>query len=389
MPDISLSRRAIKEEGLAAWLLCNVFHRDEIADSVLGIPPESMNTRPWVCVLFADRPPAKIVHRVESSILDRVPGSTVSYYTRDEYTRALSETLPRGGRVGAQFSTAIPVGSFLDHGTALLVEGLGVSLVPSESLVARFLGVIDEGGARSHETAGAVLHEAILDVWEWLRAEIRRGAAIRECDVRDRIQSHLSRAGLVSDGPPVVAAGPHSADPHYSLSGRGAALEPGDVLQFDVWARQDSPSAIFADISWVAVLSERPEERQRAAFEAIVRAREAAVGFLQTGLAEGRLMTGADVDAIARETLESLGFARFVRHRTGHSIGHRIHGYGVNLDSVEFPDRRPLGEGACFSIEPGVYMEDFGMRTEIDAYIRGGRLIVSGGERQRSLLLLV
>ena len=387
MLEISRSRRALQEEGLSGWLLHNVFHRDEIADLVLGISPEGMNTRPWVCVLFPDRLPLKIVHRVESSILDHLPGETVSYYTREEFTRALAGALPRGGKVAAQFSTVIPVGSFLDHGTALLVESLGVSLVPSEGLVARYLGAIDEEGARSHEAAGAILRTAVFDSWAWIGEELRRGAAVHEGDVQDRISSRLSGAGLVSEGPPLVAAGKHSADPHYSVAGRGAALEAGAVLQFDIWAREDSHAAVYADISWVGVLAARPQEKHRATFEAIVAAREAAVEFLVQGLAEGRRMSGADVDAAARETLASLGFAPFIRHRTGHSIGHRIHGYGVNLDSVEFPDRRALGEGACFSIEPGIYLEEFGMRTEIDAYIRSGRLVVSGGEPQRTLLL--
>jgi Xaa-Pro dipeptidase len=180
----------------------------------------------------------------------------------------------------------------------------------------------------------------------------------------------------------------HTADPHYDPEKGGAILQAGDTVQFDIWARQKTPGAVFADISWVGVCAGSPTPRQLEVWTALHRAREAAVSFLVTRLAGGRNPSGAEVDTAARQELLSRGFAAGIRHRTGHSIGARVHGYGVNLDSVEFPDERPLPEGACFSVEPGLYLEDFGMRTEIDCCIAGGRLLVTGGKRQDRLLTL-
>jgi len=97
-------------------------------------------------------------------------------------------------------------------------------------------------------------------------------------------------------------------------------------------------------------------------------------------------VSGADVDGAARAALVKAGFEELIKHRTGHSIGTRVHGFGVNLDSVEFPDNRALTDGALFSIEPGLYREDFGMRTEIDCLIHDGRAMVTGGQRQTELL---
>jgi Xaa-Pro aminopeptidase len=341
-----------------------------------------------VCVLSLDRQPIKIVHRIEASILDHLPGETIPYYTREEFVRALRSALPEKGRIAVDYSESIPVGSFLDHGTARLLQSLGASLVPSESLVSSCLGTIDDEGRRSHEAAARVLYATVADAWARLSRMLREGRVLTEGDVRDWIVEAIASAGLVIDGPPIVGAGRHTADPHFQAAGSGAALEQGDVVQFDIWAREKAPGSVFADISWVGVCAASPAPRQREVFEAVRLAREAAVSLLQRRLAEKTPVSGADVDQAARAALADRGFAKGIRHRTGHSISARVHGFGVNLDSVEFPDNRILAEGACFSIEPGIYLDDFGMRTEIDCIISGGQPVVTGGPRQAALLLL-
>ena len=388
MLDIERTRTAIREEGLDGWLFLTMHHRDEIADEALGIGRGRMNTRQWAYLIAVDRPPIAIVHDIEPSILDHLPGQSIRYHAREAFVSALARALPRGSRIAAQFSPDIPIGSFLDHGTAQLLQGLGVTLVPSANLVARCLGALEPEGVRSHEAAAVVLFEAVAAAWARIVDEIGRSVPVREGDVQGWISARLAAAGLVSDAPPHFAAGANSANPHYELSGSGAQLERGSVVQFDVWAREDSPAAVFADISWVGVVDRTPSAEQQAAFDAVVNAREASIDLISRSLAEGREVLGRDVDEAARACLQARGYGGAVRHRTGHAIGHRVHGYGVNLDSVEFPDSRPLREGACFSIEPGVYLEQFGMRTEVNGLIRGGALAISGGDRQRSLLTL-
>ena len=280
----------------------------------------------------------------------------------------------------------IPVGSFLDHGTALLLARSGCRLVPAENLVARCLGTLDDSARRSHSAAASVLFAAVQEAWglvvERLAGDAGSRRPLREAELRDLITSRISRAGLVTDGPPIVGAGVNSSNPHYTVQGDGAPISPGEVVQLDMWAKEDASGAVYADISWIGVAARKPTPAQARAFEGVVQAREAAVETLVRGLAQGKGVRGAEVDAAARSTLVKLGYGEYLRHRTGHSIGGRVHGFGVNLDSVEFPDTRVIPEGACFSIEPGVYMPEFGMRTEIDCWIQGGRLVVTGNERQ-------
>ncbi len=392
MLDIGKPRNALREERLSAWILCNQFHRDEIADLVLEVSTHATNTRPWLCILFTDRQPVKIVHRIEASILDHVPGETLPYSSRDEYTSALSRVIPSRGDVAADFSSVIPVGSFLDHGTALLLEKSGCRLVPAENLVARCLGTLDDEGRRTHSEAASVLFAAVREAWTLVRERFTGDGGsrrpLREGELRDLITSRIAGAGLVSDGPPIVGFAVNSSHPHNTVRGDGAAISPGDVVQLDMWAKQGSAGAVYADISWIGVAAREPSPEQARAFEAVLRAREAAIKTLEEGCRQGRGVRGSEVDAAARATLIELGYGEFLRHRTGHSIGRRVHDFGVNLDSVEFPDTRIIPEDACFSVEPGVYLPQFGMRTEVNCWIRAGRLQVTGEERQRTLLLL-
>jgi Xaa-Pro dipeptidase len=254
--------------------------------------------------------------------------------------------------------------------------------------VARYLGTISQEGRESHERAGKVLYAAIQGAWAQLSGFMRGGRVVHEGDARDWIAHAVAEAGMECGGPPVAGAGRHTADPHFGVVGMGSALEPGDVIQFDVWCREKPPGAVFADISWLGVCAPAPTSIQQRVFDAVLEAREAALAVLEKGFAERAAVRGAEVDRAARAVLVRRGFAHGILHRTGHSIGTRVHGFGVNLDAVEFPDERIIPEGACFSIEPGIYLEQFGMRTEIDCVIRDGRPEVTGGKRQTALLTL-
>ncbi len=388
MDDVASIARAIREASLPAWLFVNQFHRDEIADELLGVVHSVANSRPWACVVAADGTVTRIVHAVEPRILDHLPGAAVRYVARGELLDALGRILAKGTRVAAQVSSSFPVCSLLDHGTALLLEAQGIHLVSSEDLVVDCLGTSGEEGAASQERAIRVLEAAVREAWGRVESATSRGEVVREGEVGRWLSDYVTGHGLKSDSPPIVAVGPGSADPHYAPEGDGRELAAGSVLQLDLWGKEPSPGAVYGDISWIAVMGSRPTSEQQRVFEAVVEAREAVIAFIGNRLAAGAPVEGREVDEAARERIAALGLASGLRHRTGHAIGARVHGYGVNLDSVEFPDHRRLREGSCFSVEPGIYLEGFGMRTEVDARIEGGRLVVGGGPRQERLLTL-
>ncbi len=120
---------AIREEKLSGWLFYNIHHRDTTADLILDIDKDKINTRPWVYVVPVHGVPVKIVHTIESEILDELPGREIVYGSRKEFLGALGDTAEPGHSYAAQFSTWDPEISFLDHGTADVLETKGFNLV--------------------------------------------------------------------------------------------------------------------------------------------------------------------------------------------------------------------------------------------------------------------
>ncbi len=386
MIDLTRFQSAIRDEGLDGWLFFNFRQRDPLTAHLLGLSTEGIATRPWYYLIPSAGEPLKVVHAIEAGALDSLPGLTEPYASRAELLSILARA-PKG-RVAAQYSQELPIVSLLDHGTALLLEASGFTLVSSAGLIQRAIGLIDAAGAASHERAARHLYEIIDLVWKRIDRRMAEGARPTEGAVQSWILAEFEARGLVFDHAPIVGSGPHSSDPHYEPHGGGSPLALGEVLQLDIWAKERGPDSVYADISWVGFLAPAPTEEVRSVFDAVKRARDRAVSFIREQRAAGRSVTGAEVDAQARAILVESGYARGIKHRTGHGIDRELHGYGVNLDSVEFPDSRSIIEGSCFSVEPGLYLGDFGLRSEIDVYLLDSELHISGGTPQAELLLL-
>ncbi len=375
---------AVREEGLTGWLFLGFKHRDALADRILGLSTHTINSRPWIYAVGASGSPIKIVHAIEASMLDSLPGQTIVYSSREKYIAAI-DTLQKGVWA-AQVSDLLPVISYLDAGSVDLLRSQGLKIVSSAALVQRAIGLLDATAIASHQRAAQGLYSIVEDTWSFLKQAREAGKAIYEGDVRAFMLEGMRERGLETDNPPVVGAGGHSGDPHYDFQGQGGLIAEGDVIQLDLWAKESGPDAIFADISWVCVYSDEVPHPVAEAWKDLRAARDEAVRFIRSELAAGRRPSGASVDERVRRVLIDAGRASAIRHRTGHGIDTACHGSGVNIDSIEFPDERILLDGACFSIEPGLYYEDFGLRTEIDGYLESGELIISGKTPQIDIL---
>jgi len=386
MFDLSKVRAALRDTGVDWWLFCNFHHRDPLSDRILELPLDSTNSRWWFYFVPAVGEPVRLVHGVERAALDSLPGQSVYYDSRTGLETALARF--KGAKVGVQWSETVSAISTLDHGTALLLRSAGLILVPGDSLVQRFLGLLDRPAIESHEKAARNLYEVVRRIWTRVSDRYRRRERVTEVEVQSWILGLFDEMNMETDHPPIVAAGIHSNDPHFAPdSSDDRALADGDVVQLDIWAKLREAKAVYADISWLGIFGTAVPDKVAAPFAALVAARDSAVAFVRKAAEEGRRVTGAEVDNHVRIGLAASGYSRALRHRTGHGIDVDVHGSGANLDSIEFPDRRELIEGACFSVEPGLYFEDFGLRTEIDVYIRDGMPVVSGDRPQTDLLL--
>jgi Xaa-Pro aminopeptidase len=384
---------AVAESGLAGWLLFDFHGTNPIARRILGLGSGAgapKTTRRWFYWIPASGDPTKLVHRLEPHALDHLPGSAMVYLTWQELERML-EGMIAGARVALEYSPLgrLPYVSRVDAGTVELVRAAGAEVVSSADLAQRFEGALSPESRRDHRRAGALLHTIMAAAFARARASARSAKPVTEMALQRWIMSRFDEEGLTSSDPPTVAVNEHSADAHFSNApALDRPIRAGDFLLIDAWAKAKGPGAVYADYTQVAFYGASAPEANRAAFEAVREARDRAIAFVRDALRRGLAPRGCDVDDAARGVIRALNLGDRFIHRTGHSIGEEVHGNGVHLDNLETRDERSLVEGTLVSVEPGLYFESFGVRTEVNLLIDGGQAFVTTEPIQSEIFLL-
>jgi Xaa-Pro aminopeptidase len=264
-----------------------------------------------------------------------------------------------------------------------LVRDLGVDVVSSAELIQEFEACLSEEQFASHVQAGQLVDRIRAGAFRFAGEKLATG--VDEITVRDWILAEFAKAGLVTDHSPIVGVNAHAGDPHYEpRTESNAPIRSGDVLLIDLWAKFDRPGSVYYDITWTGFCGNPPDPVQNV-FEIVRDARDAAISKVAAAVQQQRDIRGFEVDDAARAHIQAKGFGdRFV-HRTGHSIGEEVHGTGANMDNLETHDDRRILPGALFSIEPGIYLPEFGIRSEVNVFIREQEAVVTG-EAQRELV---
>ncbi|MGH9541898.1 MAG: M24 family metallopeptidase [Terriglobales bacterium] len=379
--DLDAIQAELRARNFDGWLFYDVHHRDPIAYRLLGLPRELMVTRRWYYLIPAEGEARKLVHRIEARHLDGLPGGKREYSTWEENRAELRALLAGCRRVAMQYSpdNMLPAISLADAGTVELLRGFGAQVASSADLVARFESVWDAGQLESHRVAGAVVHEAIQAGFREIRRRLQSGQRPTESDIQQFLAEHMQRGGLAVPEPPIVAANAHAGDPHYEpRAGQSAPIGEGDLVLFDVWAKLPRPRATFYDVTWMGLAADRPPEAVRRAFALVRDARDQTIAFVKSAIAAGQRIHGWEVDQVARGVIASAGLGDKFMHRTGHSIGESVHANGANMDNYETRDERQILPHTCFSIEPGIYTESFGVRLEVNVYVGEREAEVTG-----------
>ncbi|MCL6565749.1 MAG: Xaa-Pro peptidase family protein [Acidobacteriia bacterium] len=390
MAPIREIQKELRAARIDAWLLTDFYHRDPISYRVLGLPP-GLAKRRWFYLIPARGTPRKLVHRIEAGALDALPGQKTLYAGLEELYAGL-EKLLRGVRTLAmQYSPrlAVPYVSLADAGLVELVRSFGPRVVSSADLVQLFEARWTSRQLASHRAAGRKVDSIMQAAFRRAAEFVRRGRRLTEYELQRWIVEQFERSGLVSDDPPIVAVGPNSGNPHYEPQPQGSRpIRRGDLLLLDIWAKTRAPDSVYYDITWTGYLDATVPERYAKIFRIVREARDAAVALVQQGVAAGRAVRGFEVDRAARTVIEQAGYGRYFVHRTGHNIGTEVHGAGANMDSLETHDTRRLVPRTCFSVEPGIYLPSFGIRSEVNVYVDGRRALLTGPAQQEILPLL-
>jgi Xaa-Pro dipeptidase len=386
--NIAAVQEELKRLGVDGWLFFDHHRRDTLAYRLLELASNVTPTRRWYYFIPADGEARKLVHKIENQMLDSLPGEKYTYAKWQEQETKLRQLLGPAQLVAMQYSPkcAIPYVAFVDAGTVELVRALGLQVISSASLVQHFEAKLSNFQIDSHFRAGRLVDLIRRNAFAMIRERLRSEERITEYQVQQFIRESFDNADLITDHGPIVAVNAHASDPHYEPSAEGSSpILPGSLILVDMWAKLKEPESIYYDITWTAFSGDGIPEKIATVFEIVRNARQQACEFVARSIAAQHPIAGWQVDDVARRVIETAGFGQDFFHRTGHSIGTEVHGTGANMDNYESHDERPIISNTCFSIEPGIYLEDFGIRSEVNMVVTEGRAQVSG-EQQNEMM---
>jgi Xaa-Pro dipeptidase len=392
MPDLKAIQSTLREEKIDGWLFYDILHRDPIAYRVLGLS-DVMAKRRWFYWIPAKGEPRKLVHRIESFGLDSLPGDKMLYSAQDELQKNLPKLLGRSKTIAMQYSpkNAIPYVSLVDAGTVELIRSFKKKVVSSVDLVQRFEATWTQEQYEGHLEAGRRIDRITRAAFERAAKLVRDKVAFTEFDLQSWMLEQFRENQLVSDSAPNVSVGPHSGDPHYApTAGQDAVIGENDFVLIDLWAKCDRPRSVYSDLTRVAYVGREVPQKIREVFDIVRRARDAGIARVKSAFANGAPLLGWEVDKATRDVIDQAGYGQYFCHRTGHSIGQEVHGNGANMDGLETREDRRVMRRTCFSIEPGIYLPEFGVRSEVDVFVdKNGTVHVTGGDPQTEVAALL
>jgi Xaa-Pro aminopeptidase len=391
MPDIKAIQRELRASKIDGWLFYDHHHRDPIAAHVLGLGNEGMATRRWFYFVPAKGEPRKLVHRIERGALDSLAGRRLEYSSWQELHAGLRNLLAGSRTVAMQYSPQnnIPYVGLVDAGTVELVRKLKKRVVSSADLVQTFEATWTAEQLKMHLEAGHAIDRVVREAFGRAAEAVREAKPLTEYELQQWMLKQFRASGLETAEPPVVAVQPNNANPHYEPTRNASRpIRAGDLLLLDVWAKLARPGSVYYDVTWTGYLGERVPEAYAKIFRIVREARDRAIECVKQSIAKGRAIHGWEVDRAAREWIRTAGYAKYFVHRTGHSIGQEVHGNGANMDGLETRDERKIVPRTCFSVEPGIYLPAFGIRSEVNVYAGEREAQVTGAVQTEILALL-
>ncbi len=393
MFDLAATQQAIRDFGFDGWLLYDFRGSNVLARRILDFTPKQFTSRRFAYCIPAHGPPRKLCHRIEPGSLDHLPGDKTIYLKWQEFEAGIQSLVSGMKRVATEYSprNGNPYVGKVDAGTIELLQSFGCEPLSSGDLVQLFEATWDEEQWQMHLEAERGTTSAFDRAFGFIRDQVQSRGFVRETEVQQVIMQHFAEHGLITDHPPIVGEGPHSGDPHYAPSEEhDAEIREGSFVLVDLWAKLDKPRAVFSDLTRTGFVGTSVPEQYTKIFNIVAAARDAAIARVESAFAKNEVLHGWQVDEACRGVIEAAGYGQYFSHRTGHNIGQETHGNGANMDNLETREDRRVLPRTCFSVEPGIYLPEFGVRSEINVFVDANKKVhVTGGALQREVLAIL
>lgn len=383
MFDLKQTQAAINEFGMDGWLLYDFRGINYLAARIAGIAEDHLGSRRWLYFVPATGAPRKLVHAIEPAMLDHLPGEKTIYLSWQSLEKGIRDIVGSAKKVAMEYSErgGNPYVSRVDAGTVELVRSFGIEVVSSGNLIQYFEARLTDEQWQSHLDGDKLNQAAFEMAWDTIAEHVRSGRKLTESQLQQKVMDYYESNNMTTYHPPIVGVGPHSGDPHYAPQpGSDSEIRDGDFILLDMWAKLKSPGAIYTDLTKVGFVGKTVPEKYTKIFNIVAAARDAGIQKARDAFANGQPLYGREVDQAARQVIDDAGYGKNFSHRTGHNIGVETHGNGAHMDNLETREDRLVIPRTCFSIEPGIYFPEFGVRSEINVYITpDSKVIVTGG----------
>ena len=395
---------------MPGWLVYDYHDSNPIFKQL--VTPSGHVTRPCFLYVPSASPTGLLVHHVDAGKFAACRLDLTIYSSRQSMIESLGQMLSGASRVAMEYSpqNALPRVSRVDAGTIELVKSFGVVVESSADLMQFVTQRWSQEQLEEHRRSTNKLGQIVIEAFQYTGAHLKEG--VTEFQVAEFIRSRFREEELAAPDGPIVATNAHASDPHYEPAAEGSSVvRPGDWMLIDLWAKPTHSSSsrfgsidpsvsplrkgglkggdesVYGDITWVAYVGDAVPQHHQQIFDIVIGARDAALKYLEDSFQQGLAVQGWQADEVARRYITERGYGEYFTHRLGHSIGNEVHGEAVNLDGFETRDTRRIIPGIGFSIEPGIYLPEFGVRSEIDAYMsESGPTVTSPVQREVVLI---
>ena len=393
MFDLKAIQSALCEFSFDGWLLYDFRGSNVLAQRILQMPQGFMGSRRYFYFIPASGTPKKLVHRIESNALDHLPGDKMIYLRWQELEAGMQNIVAGHKNVAMEYSprNGNPYISRVDAGTVELVRSFGPDVVSSGDLISLFESTLTEAQLQSHLEASEVTNAAYGRAWKFIADQVRTHGFVEEMAVSDEIMRHFAEHQMTTYHPPIVGVNGNGGNPHYETgTGTDTRIVEGSFVLVDLWAKQDKPGAIYSDLTRTGYVGKSVPDKFTQVFRIVAAGRDAGIACVKSAFAKGRPIQGWEVDDAVRGVIEAAGYGPDFCHRTGHSLAQEVHGNGTHMDNLETHETRRILPRSLFTIEPGIYLPEFGVRSEIDIYIHAdGSVQVTGGPIQTAIVAIL
>jgi Xaa-Pro aminopeptidase len=370
--SLTAIQKSLTQKKLDGWLFYDYRGSDPVGRRILNLSDSHGQTRRWFYFIPVKNTPVKIVHGIEAAVLDNLPGKKYVYLSWEEMNNCLAKICKNGQVIAAQYSPngALPYLSRLDAGIFELLKSYKIKIRSSAELLQEYEAKWTSAQLNTHKNAAKLLYEVIETAFRHLKRKINSHSEITEYDLQKYLMTEIKKKGLIFDHPPLVATAKNSGDPHYfPTKDRSLPIYPKSIVQVNIWGKEKEDNAVYAVIAWVGYVDKTIPQDVSDKFKLICQVRDSAVNHIDKMIKKDTKIFGWQIDDFIRKQLYAAGYESYVLHRSGHSIGRDVNDVGTNIDNFETKDDRQIIANTCFSIEPGLYFSEYGLRSEINVYV--------------------